>query len=147
MCDGALCRMVLTIQGGLYLTPARSTQLLSLANNANPDDTCGPALGEFGQRAGGPAKAANIGIGSGTDGEAKLFTGLALMVSGTVTATSLERRMEYPLGHVDYVYDFKPLDAETLQQLVGSTDVESFPRVRPNSYSMKLVAKRKQATY
>lgn len=146
MCDDALCRMVLTIQGGLYLTPARSTQLLSLANNANPDDTCGPALGELSVRMGhGPAKAANIG--SGGDEEPKLFTGLALMVSGTVTATSLERRMEYPLGHVDYVYDFKPLDAAALQQLVGSTDVESFPRVRPNSYSMKLVAKRKQATY
>lgn len=143
-CDDTLGQnMVLTIQGGLYFTPARSTQPVSLANNANPDDSCGPRIGSANRRVAPSVKSAAARSG---DGEAPMYYGEALMVSGTIKATSLDKKVEYPLGHMDYVYDFFVQDEEYLKAKYQN-NLEAFPKVRPNSYNVKLIARSKKATY
>lgn len=139
-CDDMLCdKMVLRFQGGFYLSGARSYQKSSLYNTAK-DQWCGPPIptdGFLDRR--------NAGSSNTTR---EVYTGVALLASGTVSLTSLRKEVEYPVGHMDYVYDFLNIadaDIGNIQTRYGLA-AGDYPFLTPNTYKMKLVGEKK-ATY
>jgi len=136
LCD----KMVLRFQGGFYLTGARSYQkkaLKATAEELNKDDLwCGPGLDDI-----NPIK--NRYASSNTTKE--IYTGVALLASGTVSLSSLRKEVEYPVGHMDYVYDFLDIPDSAIQSYYGLA-AGDYPFLTPNTYKLKLVGEKK-ATY
>jgi len=136
-CDDMLCdKMVLRFQGGFYLSGAQSFYQQALDQTSQElglnDVWCGGSL----------YSAYNA---SGTEDTTKPFTGAALLASGTVSLASMRKEVEYPVGHMDYVYDFVQMSQTQLTSMLGISDGD-YPFLTPNTYKLKLVGEKK-ATY
>lgn len=146
LCDEELCQnMVLTFQGGFYEAAVTTTQQYSAFQSA--ETRCGRALqrnkrrAAAGKEATGPVKPLRR-AGDG-DAEETVYTGIALIASGTVTVTSVDKKTEYTTGHMDYVYDAIALNPQYVADVYGPGD---YTEVTAQTYKIKLVGD-KQATY
>lgn len=153
-CDDTLCdKMVLTFQGGFYVSAVRSTTPESLRDNN--ENICGPGVPlppikkEGSSQKTAAKKDANKGAKASTASygdhkeEEELYPGIAFVMSGSITVTSVEKKVGYQTGHMDYVYDFRQIDTDLLASQFGPGD---YTKMTPNTYKIKLVGDKK-ATY
>jgi hypothetical protein len=64
------------------------------------------------------------------------YNGMAIMMSGAVTVTSLDKHVEYSHGLMEYVPLFSGFDAEPILGKPSATALV----VKPNTYNIQLVA-------
>jgi hypothetical protein len=73
-----------------------------------------------------------------------LYEGIAQVMSGTVTITSLDREVEYTHGYMDYVARFTPtVDNTGGLRRAGGASATGLAVITPNTYNLKLVSKKK----
>lgn len=145
--EGALCdNMVLTFKGGVYETLVRST----LPESMLGDNTC------FNENSfmpyedvSGNRRLADNSTNTNTTG------GLAIMMSGPVTLTSMDKPLPWAQGYMDYVPVFFP-DARRLAGRKGRaagkreappTSTMQPILVTPNTYRIKLAARKGKDMY
>lgn len=72
----------------------------------------------------------------------KTTDGLADMISGVVTITSMDRVIEYSTGYMDYVVRFFSYSAAELAEegLPSPLPADKYPTVTPNVYNIRLTS-------
>jgi hypothetical protein len=139
--------MVLTFKGGVYRAEVRSTLPTGFDQTClNPDGTSW--IVDEPLTSGGRLAADNS-----TNTTVTTTNGLAFIMSGPVTLTSMDQPLAYGQGYMDYVAQFIPGGSIVDRRLGARRNAQTSPTteppmlVTPNTYRIKLAARKGKEMY